>query len=197
MKREWAVSLPRVQTRRMGDVSRRFGDSTPGLLPLQDSAGHFIPAVLRIARILLLCLATCLSGCFAHLRTSEEAVLTGQVLSANGTPLSGLEVVVVDSHEALKQVLMTNERGQFTLTYLLDKAQQHHPLERSQRIKLSVWTPGYEAREYEVRFPGGRLHLDPFILQAELDETLTHSEEDVDAPSAPEQMKPGRTGRGD
>lgn len=152
-----------------------------------------------MARWLLSCalLLALLVSCAPWTRSTVGTSVSGQIMNPSGIPLVGLEVVVVEARNNLKQVLTTDAQGRFTLTYLLDDQQHQRTLEHGQKLKLSVWTPGYEAREVELRFPGGRLRMEPLILQKELEDTLTGSDEDVAPPAVSEPPQPGRTGRGD
>jgi len=152
---------------------------------------------MNVLRLLWPLLLSGLLACAPWTRKTDDSSISGQVLNPQGIPLVGLEVVVVDGRNSLKQVLTTDAQGRFVLTYLLDEQQHQRPLEHSQKLKLSVWTPGYEAREVELRFPGGRLRMEPLILQKELDDTLTGNDDEAAQPAAPEPPQPGRTGRGD
>lgn len=139
-----------------------------------------------------------LGGACAHLPSRELASsISGQVLDSEGAPLVGIEVQVQDPQGESRQLLTTDAEGRFVLTQRVDANRAPHPLRSGERLRISAWRPGFEPLEIAVRYPGGRLTLEPMVLLPEQQEIMTGLDEEA-APTAPPDIpRAGRTGRGE
>lgn len=162
-------------------------------LRLLRSGAHLRP----LCQLLILLLGLFLASCRLLTSPAESRVLQGQVVDHAGQGLPGLEVQVEATRHALKHVVVTNPQGHFELSYLLDSQQQRQPLPPRATLRISAWKLGFEPRELEVNYPGGRLILEPIRLEPELEELFTQPEPDSGAAPLAEPLPTGRTGRGE
>lgn len=146
---------------------------------------------------LFLVLGLLLASCRLLTPPAESRVIQGQVVDKLGQGLAGLEVQVEVTRQALKHVVVTNPQGHFELSYLLDGQQQRQPLPPRATLRISAWKLGFEPRELEVIYPGGRLILEPLRLEPELEELFTQPELNSEAAPVAEPLPTGRTGRGE